>query len=403
MYLAKPRKVAPRVRMALRVAAFELLYMGAAPEVGVSQGVELVRSVARGAAGLANAVLRRVADGRKGFLDAVDAEPSERGPVSAARRAGLPVWLAREIVESRGRDAAGGLFDAQLEAAPVSVHLNPRVADTEAAASSIGASLCDLPGCLVNADGPALVAGRTLADADAAVSDLHAQLIATAATRSGSCLEIGAGRGTKTFVMASQALRVGMVRNHLALDLYERKCALNGERLHRAGLEGIGTVHGDACDLDAALADIDARAGERRTFDTVFVDAPCSGTGTMRRHPEIPWRLTPDDARRALPALQLSLLAEAASRVAPGGELVYATCSVLRAENEGVVDAFLAGGAGDGFELAPVSRSEIFGCDGFAGAATLVRPREDERGLFQTMPAPGGYDGHFCARFRRVR
>ena len=81
--------------------------------------------------------------------------------------------------------------------------------------------------------------------------------------------------------------------------------------------------------------------GEPVKFDTVFIDAPCSGTGTMRRHPEIPWRLTEKDVTVELPKLQLTMLKEAAARVAAGGELIYATCSVFDEENTQVVEAFL--------------------------------------------------------------
>ena len=89
------------------------------------------------------------------------------------------------------------------------------------------------------------------------------------------------------------------------------------------------------------LTSFDAMLGEPVKFDTVFIDAPCSGTGTMRRHPEIPWRLTEKDVAIELPKLQLTMLKEAAARVAAGGELIYATCSVFDEENTQVVDAFL--------------------------------------------------------------
>lgn len=90
-------------------------------------------------------------------------------------------------------------------------------------------------------------------------------------------------------------------------------------------------------------------------FDTVFIDGPCSGTGTMRRHPEIPWRLTENDVTTDLPKLQLTMLKEAAARVAAGGELIYATCSVFDEENTQVVDAFLNSPEGAGLAWEPLS------------------------------------------------
>lgn len=396
-FLAKPNKVSPRVRCALRIAAFELLYGGTAPEVAVSQGVELVRASARGAAGLANAVLRRVSEAREGYLSAEDVAPAGRAAVAEARRAGLPVWLAAEIRSSCG-DAARGLFGSQLGVAPLAVHVNPR-AEGSVDAASAGGSPSALPGCIQGADGPRLVASGLFERGDAAASDLRAQLVATAATRPGTCLEIGAGRGTKTYVMAAQGRRAGYAREHTALDLHGRKCALNRGRLEAAGLiDGVRLVAGDARDLDGALAGADAPP---RLFDTVLVDAPCSGTGTMRRHPEIPWRLDPADARTGLPGLQLAMLEQAAAHVAPGGELFYATCSVLSAENRAVVEAFLSGDRGAGFSPVPVSGSGIFSLPAFAPAAELLRACEDGDGMFQSVPAPGCYDGHFCARLHR--
>lgn len=428
-WLAKPGKVSPRVRAALRLAAFELIYLGTPPEAAVSQGVELVRSQARAAAGMANAVLRRVADGRVAFLAAEDVESADRPLASRARAAGLPTWLAREIEVSLGDDAARALYASELEPAPLAVCLNPRATrpvpglatspspsgtsgaavripgqttpfgresepagsapvhisgrnavsgqESEPSATGVppeGASLPD--GCAAVSDMPALIASGALERGDAVASDANAQAVALSAVRPGCCLEIGAGRGTKTFVMAAAAARAGLRREHVALDLYEGKCRQNMERLRRAGLaDGVAAVAGDATDLDAALADLDAAAGEPRLFDAVFVDAPCSGTGTMRRHPEIPWRLDPADiAPEGLPALQSRMLRQASARVRPGGLLVYATCSVLSRENGAVVDGFLSSPEGAAFT--EVSRT-------------------------QTTPEPGAFDGHFHAVLER--
>lgn len=404
-FLARPNKVAPRVRIALRISTFELMYLGTAAEVAVSQGVELARAVMPSAAGLANAVLRKVAMAGAGYLEAEDVPKGEYRLVSAARRAGLPLWLAREIEASRGRDAAASLFAAELAPAPIAAHGGVAF---EAGSLSLAEgsepadSLMALPGCIVPVDVRNERTRRQLACGAVVVADAHAQLIATAATRPGSCLEIGAGRGTKTYIMASQASRAGYVRRHVALDLYEGKCRQNLERLHRASIGGVETAAGDACDLDTALASLDAKAGERCCFGTVFVDAPCSGTGTMRRHPEIPWRLTSQDASVDLPHLQLTMLQQAATRVGAGGELLYATCSILKQENEAVVDAFLKSFQGATFKLVPVSAAEIFSHSEFASAASTIQAHESDRGFFQTIPAPGGFDGHFCARLIKL-
>ncbi|MDO4436622.1 MAG: transcription antitermination factor NusB [Coriobacteriaceae bacterium] len=519
-HLDKPKKVAARVRMALRIAAFEALYLNTAPEVAVSQGVELVNSFAKGASGLANAVLRRVCACRDAFLSAEDAAPEQREMVARARRAGLPVWLVRRVVESLGEDRAQEVLDAQCGAAPLAVHANPlRERELVRPLHDADALPLALPGALSVAHVGPLVSSGSFAHADAVASDYHAQLIAAAATRAGSCLEIGAGRGTKTFMMLAHVRRRQIEHAHVALDMYEGKCRANAVRIERADLGGLELAVGDATDLDACLAEYDAhvcgcvaegiggraeghasgwtngegsvrvsgdtggfassnssvrvssgtslfsgeRGGEtsadravvpvdadfrecalsdalahgtartcvpagddsheralrdavahgtasagapadvdsrdRVLFDTVFVDAPCSGTGTMRRHGEIAWRLTPTECKRELPDLQLALLRAAARRVAEGGELIYATCSVLRAENQDVVQAFLSSEEGARFKLAPVSGLLEEAGAAYARAACEMAALEDEHGCFQSVPAPGGYDGHFCARF----
>ena len=106
----------------------------------------------------------------------------------------------------------------------------------------------------------------------------------------------------------------------------------------------------------------------------------------MRRHDEIPWRLTPQECDRDLPKLQLAMLRAAADRVAPHGELIYATCSVLRAENVGVVTAFLASPEGEGF--VPISVSDALRDAGsaYVAAAHDLAVCENADGLFQSHP-----------------
>ena len=129
---------------------------------------------------------------------------------------------------------------------------------------------------------------------------------------------------------------------------------------------------GVAGHVRCVCADGRALPDDLGAFDLVFLDAPCSGTGTLSRHPEIAWSLEPG-APGELAALQAELLAAAAVRVASGGRLVYATCSVLAEENDGVIQAFLASPAGAGLTLERSGLTEV----------------------------PGGSDTHFHAHLHR--
>jgi 16S rRNA (cytosine967-C5)-methyltransferase len=155
---------------------------------------------------------------------------------------------------------------------------------------------------------------------------------------------------------------------------------------------GIGRLSGEASRLGAiAVVGVvgDARQSPLRAqFDAVLVDAPCTGLGTLRRHPELRWRRRPADVPR-LAAMQRSILAGVAQLVRPGGVLVYAVCTLTREENEGMIADFLASEAG--FDVEP--------------AAAHLPPEAAElitsEGYLRTLPHRHGLDGFFAARLRR--
>ena len=123
-FLDKPKKVAPRVRMALRISAFEMLYLHTPGRVAVSQGVELVRSGAKSAAGLANAVLHKVADNVEDFATASDVDESDRRLVRLSRLMGLPRWLCARIMASFDTPEGALNFAGNLAPAPLALHEN---------------------------------------------------------------------------------------------------------------------------------------------------------------------------------------------------------------------------------------------------------------------------------------
>ena len=388
-YVKRPSSLEPRVRDALRLATFEALYLDTPASAVVSQGVELARHASSRVAGLANAVLRKVvAEARPQVADVrLRVEKGGADPDDLALVSGLPSWLVVRVLETRGAEAARSFALAQLEPAPVYVTGN-RVKHDDAETLSLleEAGLrpqpTDLPGAFELGAPAGLASSGLVSNVDVVVSDLAAQTVAhRAAPRLGMrVLEVGQGRGTKSILLENEAQVAGGFAHIEAVDSEPFKVKVALRRMETAGIANYVASHA----LDARLlSSNDVPDTLEGPFDLVFIDAPCSGTGTMRRHPEIPWSL--DEAaltdKGSLPELQRQILDAAATRVAAGGRLLYATCSVLPEENEQVIEAFLASEAGKQF---------------------VVVPQTEEAPYLQTIPQRGGCDGHFCAVLQKA-
>lgn len=350
----------PRVRDALRISAFELLWLATPAHVAISQGVELVRRVSPHGTGLANAVLHRVAEEDLPALARARERVERRNCTASdiALVAALPQWLADELMVSLGTDGVCRMALSALDAPGVYVAGNACLhndVEVEHLLSAAGLMPCStsLPGCLSLSSAAGLAASGLVDVVDVVPADMAAQVVAWLASPAPGTrmLEVGQGRGTKSLLLESCALRRGGLAHLAAVESEAFKVAVSRTRMERARLGKAVTCTA----LDGR------RLGEKGlphelsgSFDSAFVDAPCSGTGTLRRHPEIAWALQEPAIRTAgqsLPALQLELLRAASTRVGAGGTLAYATCSELRQENEGVVSAFLAGQEGAAFSL----------------------------------------------------
>lgn len=342
----------PLVRDALRIAAFEILYLNTPAQVAVNQGVELVRCASRRAAGLGNAVLRRVADEDAAALGAARARV-DSGDFTAAdlqRVGGLPGWLAERAMADLGPEAAAAYAAGALEPACASVAANAAKHGVDECRALLADAGCEpepgpVAGSFVLGRPSALAPSGLVGSCDVLPCDLAAQgVVASLCIRLGQrVLEVGQGRGTKSVLMAAAGARLTSV------EVDAKKCALATARMEAAGVDGRVEC---VCDDGRKLA----RVGG--AFDLVFVDAPCSGAGTLSRHPEIAWSLKEDDLAD-LAEFQLQILRRAAIRVAGGGRLAYSTCSIFRQEDEDVVDAFLASPEGARFRLAFARRTDI--------------------------------------------
>lgn len=397
----------PRVRDALEIAAYELLYMKTPSAVVVSQGVELVRSVNPRAAGLANAILHRIADEDVPQMEKartlLETEPEKADAATLALVGGLPSWLADEILSSIGPAKAASLALAQADPAPIYVAPNRALVDGEElhrrlSEAGLAPKETALPGTFELGAPQGLSTSGLVQDVVAVPSDLAAQAVAAIVAPSPGerFLEIGQGRATKTLLLlgARKGLEEGDVAEPplMAVESEPFKAKIARERLSHgwAGASKTFVLDGRCLKDGTALPE-----ELQEPFDAVFLDAPCSGTGTLRRHPEIVWSLAEESLDVAnpegLPALQLALLEAAASRVCEGGRLIYATCSVLAQEDEDIVERFLASEGGRGFEVA-----DAISMPAAAAMKDVLAPHIMDAGFFRTAPSPQGPDGHFC-------
>lgn len=316
-------RVEPPALVLLRMGLFQIAFLDRVPAyAAVDTSVRLARHHVRSAAGFVNALLRRAA--REGLRPCDDADAIMRLSVLHSH----PRWLVDLWVEELGHDAAVALLAADNETAPTVLRA---LADREHALTVLrSAGVRAEPATRAPqaiAVGPvsaALEAAAGLAVPQGEASQLA--VLFAGVTAGERVLDACAAPGGKTAYLASLVGPRGTVTAVDPAAGAGRRIAASLERARVAGVEII----------ERPLADL----GRHEPFDLVFVDAPCSGLGTLRQHPEIRWRREPDDITE-LAARQREILQCAADRVRPGGRLVYATCTVTRAENDGVVEAVL--------------------------------------------------------------
>ncbi len=325
----------PRLRNLLRLGAYELLFLDRVPSYAtVNELVSLAkRRAGPGKAGMVNAVLRRIARRER---DAWSPPAASGSTTDLAALVSHPLWLVDMWREQFGDEEGRRLMEADNHEAPLVLRANRlrisrdalverlRSRGVEAEPGTWSPLAVRLRGSASPAALPEFREGlcQVQGEASQAVSLL-------AGPEPGMrVLDVCAAPGGKTTHMAELMDDRGEV---VACDVSERGLAKLAENVRRLGLRG---VRAEVRDATRGLA------VESDTFDRVLVDAPCSGLGTLRAHPEIRWRRTLKDLPR-LAALQARILDRAASRVRPGGILVYATCTLSRAENEQVVEGFL--------------------------------------------------------------
>jgi 16S rRNA (cytosine967-C5)-methyltransferase len=361
-----PRNAAP-IECALLTGAAQLLFLDIPDHAAVDLSVRLVQRDPRQArySGLVNAVLRRIARCGREQLAQLD-------PLCLD----TPEWLLARWTRTYGEDAARAIARAnsceppldlsvKADAALWAERLNGRVTPTGTVRLAAHGPISAMPGY---AEGSWWVQ-------DAAAA-LPARIIGAAAGR--SIADLCAAPGGKTAQLAHGGATV------TAVDRSESRMARLRQNLQRLG-------------LGAATAVAAAEEWSAGPFDAVLVDAPCTATGTIRRHPDVPWRKAPADIE-PLTALQARLLERAIALTRPGGVIVFCTCSIEPEEGENIVAAMLD--RDPRVRRSPIAATEFAGLDG------LLTPLGELRTLPCQWPDPdfrmSGLDGFYAARLERM-
>ncbi len=386
-----------RHRNILRLGAFQLLHLDGIPaHAAIYETVQLAtshhRKSARGrkTVGFINAVLRSVQ--RKGTSLAyppLDANPIEHIAISLS----YPTWLVKRWLQTRGVSWTLAFCRASNQIAPLALRVNSLLTQREAVCQFLETNGIAAKVSKIAPDGLVLenraitafdaTGDQSLKDIlrreDIYVQDESAMLVSHLLSPKDArfIVDLCAAPGGKTTHLAHLMGNTGKL---IAADVSTEKIALLQKNCQSVGVRNLETRV-----MDATKEDI----GFIKTADGVLIDAPCSGFGTLRRHPDIRWNKTFDQIR-ALSEMQYNLLKNAAQHIKPGGILVYSTCSIEPMENEEVVQRFLTE-----FPMYTVENARRFLPDVPANAVT-------PQGFLQTFPHEHGVDGTFAARLRKV-
>lgn len=364
-------RLAPRLLEILEVGLYQIRHLDRVPAyAAVDQAVQQARRAGgEGSAKLVNALLRSLQ--RRSDPQAADSG----SPEELARATSHPEFLVRRWLERFGEAATRGILSADNAASGLDLMTNPRRTTREDLAAALESEgIRTVPSAIaplaltVEAGNP--IRSPLFAAGQFSIQDIGSQALALLMPSGERLVDLAAAPGGKTFA----ALFSDRARRVVSLDRSAQRLRLLVENAQRLGAPGA---------LPAA-ADFLAPPLPAARFDRVLLDAPCSGTGTLRKNPEIRYRVTPEAIER-LSAMQEQAVEAAARLLAPGGYLLYSTCSLEQEENERVIERVLAR---DG-SLDPAA------IDAPEGLKPFVRD-----GVFRMLPGPerDGFTAHLLRR-----
>lgn len=380
------RRISRQIRNFLRLGIYQVLYLTHVPvPVSVSASVRLAKALTNQKIGsMANGLLRAVARNR----ETIPFPPiTEDPPRAIAVRYSHPVWLVDLWLHQLGPEETIALCEANNTPPPFTIRTNTLKVTREKLIEALkhegvsGEATRHSPEGIILSHPADITRLASFRKGWFFVQDEAAQLISfLVSPKAGEqVLELCAAPGGKTTHLAQLMHNQGLI---IAVDWHLHKVVLLKENQARLGIGVIKPI----------LADVqnDLPLSKDDHFDKVLLDAPCSGLGILRRHPEGKWTKSLDLINR-LRTTQLTMLHHASRQVKRGGILVYSTCTMTPEENGGVVEEFLAESQHQ-FELEDPAH-----CLPFQGV-----PPVDSHGYVQTFPHRNGMDGFFGVRLRRV-
>ncbi len=371
------------VRNILRTALYQIVYTDRIPAfAAVDEAVKLAKKDRLAAASLVNAILRN-------FLRRRESLPYPDPAVEPALYLSIlhshPLWLVERWIAEFGIDETGALCAANNRTPPLTARINTLKTDRDSAMAILNADGATADAAPFSPDGLVFgKSGTTLKSLSAVqgglirIQEEASQLISRLASPmpGEDVLDLCAGSGGKATHLATLMQNRGQI---LAVDISPAKLAVLTDTAAGMGATIIRTLAADAAQMREE--DLQER------FDLVMADVPCSGLGTLRRNPEIKWRIRPDDLKETAD-LQGGILRHGAAFLKIGGRLVYSTCSVMSQENEDVIKTFLS--AHKEFALS--------GRDPDPAVKDFIGPD----GFFRTYPHRHNMDGFFGAVLTRI-
>ena len=368
-------RLEPKLRDILRMAVYQLLFLDRIPaRAAVDEAVKLCKKQGLAkASGLANAVLRKIADN----INSLPEIPGEGTAEYLAVKYSHPKWMGDYVIAHKGYDFAEQFLAANNSEPGLDIQVNRlRCGADEYAAlldeKGLAYQRQEPEGCFILPGGSAV----NLPGFDEGLFYVQDKAARMAAEIAGAkpgmrVLDCCSSPGGKSF---ASAIAMGNEGSILSCDIHEKKL-----RLVKSGAErlGINIIHTQAMDARNFVEEM------AECFDLVIADVPCSGIGVIAKKPEI--RNKDWDSIKNLPQIQLDILNNVSRYVAPGGALLYSTCTVIKEENEDVVSAFLSG-------------NDSFMAEGFEVCGIKA-----DNGMYTFWPNIDGTDGFFAAKLRKIK